>query len=238
MNPLSLFRTGQKEEKALDGNPYLNARRTMNEHTGAIISSRQIWQAVALVSMLITVGAVGGLVHMGTQSKFVPYVVEVDKLGQAVAGRVVERASRADNRVVKSTLASFVADVRGVSFDHYQQNSAIWRVYSHLKSSDPATTKITSYMKDPATSPTKKAEEYSVGVEISSVLQQTEATWEVNWTEQVWDRKGILVDQYRMRGLFTIYASSPTSSTREEDIWRNPLGIFVRDATWARIVEK
>ncbi len=238
MKLMSLFRAGQSEEKVLDGNPYLNARRTMNEQTGAIIASRQIWQAVALVSMLITVGAVGGLIHIGLQSKFVPYVVEVDKLGRAVAGRIANRAGRVDDRVVKATLASFIADSRAVSFDRNQQNDAIWRVYSHLQSSEPATTKITSYMTDPVTSPTKKAEEYSVGVEISSVLQQTETTWEVNWTERVWDRKGVQVDQYRMRGLLTIYVSPPTTSTREEEIWRNPLGIYFRDVTWAKVVEQ
>lgn len=231
MKLLSLFRAGQKDEKILDGNPYLNARRTMNEQTGAIIASRQIWQAVALISMLITVGAVGGLIHIGMQSKYVPYVVEVDKLGRAVAGR-------ADDRVVKATLAAFIADSRAVSFDRNQQNDAIWRVYSHLQSGEPATTKITSYMTDPVTSPTKKAEEYSIGVEISSVLQQTDTTWEVNWMERVWDRKGVQVDQYRMRGLLTIYVSPPTSSTREEEIWRNPLGIFFRDVTWAKVVEQ
>ncbi len=238
MKLLSLFRSGQKEDAVLDGNPYLNARRTMNEATGAIIASRQIWQAVALVSMLITVGAVGGLVHIGLQAKYVPYVVEVDKLGRAVAGRVIDRAGRVDERVVKATLAAFIADARCVSFDRNQQNDAIWRVYSHLQSGEPATTKITSYMTDPATSPTKKAEEYSVGVEISSVLQQTETTWEVNWTELVWDRKGVQVEQYRMRGLLTIYVSPPTSSTREEEIWRNPLGVYLRDVTWAKMVEQ
>ncbi len=238
MNLLSLFRAGQKDEKILDGNPYLNARRTMNEQTGAIIASRQIWQAVALVSMLITVGAVGGLIHIGSQSKYVPSGAQADKLGRAIAGRDVDRAGRADDRVVKATLATFIADSRAVSFDRNQQNDAIWRVYSHLQSGEPATTKITSYMTDPVTSPTKKAEEYSVGVEISSVLQQTDTTWEVNWTERVWDRKGVQVDQYRMRGLLTIYVSPPTSSTREEEIWRNPLGIYFRDVTWAKVVEQ
>jgi type IV secretion system protein VirB5 len=233
-----MFRASRKDDVVLDGNPYLNARRTMNEATGAIIASRQIWQAVALVSLLVTVGAVGGLVHIGLQSKYVPYVVEVDKLGRAVAGRVVDRAGRVDDRVVKATLASFIVDSRSVSFDRNQQNDAIWRVYSHLQSGEPATTKITVYMTDPVTSPTRKAEEYSVGVEVSSVLQQTDSTWEVNWTERVWDRKGVQVDQYRMRGLLTIYVSPPTSSTREEEIWRNPLGIFFRDVTWAKVVEQ
>jgi len=237
MKLLDLFRGKQSDEKNLNDNPYLNARRTLNEHNGAIIHSRQIWQAFALLSMMVTLGAVGGIIYIGSQSRFIPYVVEVDKLGQANAVNRADRAAVVDERIVHATLAAFVRDVRMVSFDRNVQNDAIWRVFSMLQSSDPATTKITDYMKDPVTSPTKRAEEFSVGVEISSVLQQTHETWEVNWTEKVWNRQGVRVEQYRMRGLLTIYVVPPTSSTTEEEIRRNPLGVFVRDFTWSRIVE-
>ena len=241
MNLLDLFRN--KAERAdevvskSDDNPFLNARRSMNEQTGAIISSRQIWQAVALIAMITTIGAVGGLIHIGSQSKFIPYIIEVDKLGQIAAVKPVGRAQAVDGRIIHATIAAFVSDVRMVSFDHNVQNEAIWKVFSHLQSNDPSTTKITDFMTDPHTNPTKKAEEFSVGVEVSSVLQQTHETWEVTWTERVWDRKGVRVDQYKMRGLLTIYIVPPTTSTTEEEIRRNPLGIFVRDFTWSRVLE-
>ncbi len=237
MKLLELFRRGKKDEQALNENPYLNARRTLNEHNGAIISSRQIWQATALLSLLIAIGAVGGIVYIGSRSRFIPYVVEVDQLGYANAVKRADRALDADGRVLRAAIASFVRDSRMVSFDRNVQNDAIWRVYSMLQSSDPATTKITEHMKDPVTSPTKRAETHSVGVEISSVLQQTAETWEVNWLEKVWDRQGIRVEQSRMRGLLTVYIVPPTTATTEEEIRRNPLGIFVRDFTWSRIAE-
>ena len=237
MKLLDLFRRGKTDEQVLDENPYLNARRTLNEHNGAIISSRQIWQATALLALLVSIGAVGGIIYIGSQSRFIPFVIEVDQLGQSNAVRRADRAAIADERVVHATIASFVRDARMVSFDRNVQNEAIWRVFSMLQSSDPATNKITDYMKDPATSPTKRAETHSIGVEISSVLQQTDETWEVNWAEKVWDRQGIRVEQYRMRGLITVYIVPPTTSTTEEEIRRNPLGIFVRDFTWSRVVE-
>jgi len=237
MKLLERFRGKKSDEQVLNENPYLNARRTLNEHNGAIISSRQIWQATALLALLIALGAVGGIIHIGSQSRFVPYIVEVDKLGQANAVKRAERAAEVDGRILHATIAAFVRDSRMVSFDRNVQNDVIWRIFSMLQSSDPATTKITEYMKDPATSPTKRAETHSVGVEISSVLQQTAETWEVNWTEKVWDRQGIRVEQYRMRGLITVYTVPPTTSTTEEEIRRNPLGIFVRDFTWSRVVE-
>lgn len=237
MKLLELFRGKGTDERALDENPYLNARRTLNEHNGALINSRQMWQATALLALLIAIGAVGGIIHIGGQSRFIPYVVEVDQLGQSNAVRRADRALDMDERVVRAAIAAFVRDMRMVSFDRTVQNDVIWRVFALLQSSDPATAKITDYMKDPVTSPGKRAETHSVGVEILSVLQQTAETWEVNWTEKVWDRQGIRVEQYRMRGLITVYIVPPTTATTEEEIRRNPLGIFVRDFTWSRIAE-
>ncbi len=237
MKLLDLFRGGNKQEKALDDNPYLNARRTLNEANGALIQSRHIWQATALLALMLAIGAVGGVIYIGSQSKFVPYIVEVEKLGQAAAVGRADRASVVDERVVHATLASFVHDLRMVSFDRTVQNDAIWRVFALLQSGDPATNKITEFMKDPNTSPTQRAAENSVGVEISSVLRQTEETWEINWLERVWNRQGVRMEQYRMRGLATVYFVPPTTATTEEEIRRNPLGMYVRDFTWSRVIE-
>ncbi len=237
MKLLELFRGKKSDEQVLDDNPYLNAQRTLNEHNGAIINSRQMWQATALLALLVAIGSVGGIIYIGSQSRFIPYVVEVDQLGQSNAVRRADRAREADGRVVRATIAAFVRDMRMVSFDKHVQNEVIWRVFALLQSSDPAASKITGYMTDPLTHPSKRAETHSIGVEIQSVLQQTAETWEVNWTEKVWDRQGIRVEQYRMRGLITVYIVPLTTATTEEEIRRNPLGIFVRDFTWSRIAE-
>ena len=237
MNFMKLFRGGKSEEKVLDANPYLNARRAWNEHIGVIINSRQIWQAIALVALFVAIGAIGGIIHLASQSRFIPYVIEVDKLGQAAAVNRADRANAADERVIHAALAAFVRDVRMVSFDRNAQNDAIWRVFAMLQSGDPAIGKITDFMKDPLTSPTKRAAEFSVGVEIASALRQTRDTWEIPWTERVWNRQGVRMEQYQMRGLLTISVVPPTSATTEEEIRKNPLGIFVRDFTWSRIVE-
>ena len=93
MKLLDLFRSANSEEKALDDNPYLNARRTLNEYNGALIQSRHMWQAAALLALMVAIGAVGGVIYIGSQSKFVPYVIEVDKLGQTAAVRRADRAA-------------------------------------------------------------------------------------------------------------------------------------------------
>ena len=53
-------------------NPYLAARRTWNDHVGGVVSSRQTWQVIGILSLLIALAGVGGIIHIGSQSKFVP----------------------------------------------------------------------------------------------------------------------------------------------------------------------
>ena len=60
------------EPKSTTENPYLTARRSWNEHVGAVVSSRQTWQVVGILSLLIALASVGGIVHLGSQSKVVP----------------------------------------------------------------------------------------------------------------------------------------------------------------------
>ena len=42
-------------------NPYLAARRSWNDHVGGVVASRQLWQVVALLSLLIALASVGGI---------------------------------------------------------------------------------------------------------------------------------------------------------------------------------
>ena len=121
-------------------NPYLAARRTWNDHVGGVVSSRQTWQVIGILSLLIALAGVGGVIHIGSQSKFIPYVVEVDKLGQTVAAGPVQAASKADARVIHATVAEFITDARTVTPDVALQRRSVFRVYAKLSPNDPATT--------------------------------------------------------------------------------------------------
>lgn len=235
---MSLF--GKKKRAAAEANretPYEMALRHHNNSVTAWSWSCRWWQCVALLSLMLALAAVGGLIVIGTQSRFIPYVVEVDKLGQTLAAGRADRAAVADGRVIRAMVATFIRDARMVSFDREVQNQAIWRVFSMMKPTDPALQKMTDYMKDANTSPTKRAETESVGIEIVSILPQNDRTWEITWTETAWNRNGQQIRKILMRGLVTVYSVPPTSSTSEDDILRNPLGLFVKEFSWSRMVE-
>ncbi|HYQ92664.1 MAG TPA: conjugal transfer protein TrbF [Candidatus Competibacteraceae bacterium] len=217
-------------------NPYLTARRAWNEHVGGVVSSRQTWQVIGILSLLIALAGVGGMIYIGSQSKFVPYVIEVDKLGQAVAVAPADKAAPVDARVVHASVAAFIADARLVTPDTAVQRNAIFRVYAMLAPNDPATAKMTEWLNGtPESSPFKRAAKETVTVEITSVLPQSSETWQVDWVETARDRQGIIkVQPFRMRALVTVYVVPPTSQTTEEQIRRNPIGIYVRDFSWSK----
>lgn len=217
-------------------NPYLNARRTWNAHTGSAVSSAQMWQISGLLCLLIALAAVGGMTYIGAQSKFVPYLVPVDNLAQAGAPVVLDRAAPADPRVIHATVAAFISDARTVTPDIALQRKAVFRLYAHMAPNDAATTKMNEWLNGSAdASPFKRAETETVSTEILSVLAQSPDSWQIDWTETTRDRTGgVKSGPTRMRALVTVYAVPPTPQTTEEQIRDNPLRIFVRDFNWSR----
>ena len=224
--------------KGENDNPYLAARRTWNDHTMGVKASRQTWQMLGILAMLISLGAVGGIIYVGSQSKYVPYVVQVDKLGQAVAAGPAQRAMPADARVIEATVASFIADARLVTPDVALQRKAVFRLYSMLSPNDPATARMNEWLNGTEeSSPFKRAAIETVNIEISSVLSQTPETWQVDWVETTRDRQGIVKGQpARMRALVSVYVVEPTPNTTEEQMRNNPIGIYIREFSWQKLL--
>mgnify|MGYP006188660627 CR=1 FL=1 len=217
-------------------NPYLSGRRTWNDHVGAQAASRKAWQTLGILCLLIALVAVGGMIYIGSQSKFIPYVVEVDKLGQTIAVAPVDRAKGVDPRVIHAAMANFIQSARMVTPDVALQRKAILTAYSMLFANDPATAKMNEFLNGrPEINPFKRAEKETVSTEIVSVIEQTPQTWQVDWMETVRDRQGFVkVPPYRMRALVSMYVTEPAPDISEEQIRNNPLGIYVSDFAWSK----
>lgn len=217
-------------------NPYLSARRTWNDHMGSVAASRNIWQMLALLALMIALAAVGGIIYIGSQSRFIPYVVQVDKLGEAVAVSRADAATQADPRVIHASVAAFISDLRMVTPDIALQRRAVFRAYAMLSPNDPATAKTNAWLNGTeSSSPFKRAARETVSVEIISVIPQSPQTWQVDWNETTYDRQGhIAVPSFKMRALLTVYNVGSTATTTEEQIRNNPLGIYISDYSWSK----
>ena len=217
-------------------NPYLDARKKHNEYESSRNASLRLWKLFGLLGLLTGLAGVGGMIHIGSQSKFVPYVIEVDKLGQTLPVSVADKAAPADPRIVSSLLARAITLARMVTPDVVVQRNAIFELYASLDSSDPAALKMQEYLgSDSDTSPFKRAAKETVDVQITSVIPQSDETWQVDWMETVRARgDGSIISRFRMRALVRIYVVPPTNRTSEEQIRKNPQGIFIRDFNWSK----
>src|SRR5438552_8120822 len=101
-----------------DWNPYVEARREWNDRYLDLVQARRWWQIAAVAELALAGVLGGGLVALGLQHKTVPYVVEVDALGAAIAVKPVEAAGRpTDERIVRYQLAALIRGTRGVMTD-------------------------------------------------------------------------------------------------------------------------
>ena len=217
-------------------NPYLNARRTWNHIGAANLASRQMFQLLGVLALLIALAAVGGMTYIGSQSKFVPYVVQVDKLGQQAAVAPAQRAAPAEPAVVLASVAAWISNMRMVTPDIALQRKGVFHVYSMLSANDPATAKANEWLNGSESSnPFKRAETETVSVEIDTVLPQTADTWQIDWIETTRDRQGGMKGKpQRWRALVTVYVMAPTADTTEQQIRDNPLGVHVREFSWTK----
>jgi type IV secretory pathway TrbF-like protein len=210
-------------------NPYLEARREWNERYGDYIHQAHHWRTMAFISGAVALVCVLGVVYIGAQNKVVPYVVEVDKLGEAAAISRADRAAAVDGRVIKAYLARFVADWRSVTVDRLAQKAAIDRVYSMLPNGSIAVTKISDFFKNH--NPFGLGVKESVAVAVTNILPISDKTWQVEWQETVRDSRGDVQGIVRMRVSIMVGIKPPT---QEKLILVNPLGVYITDLNWSQ----
>lgn len=228
------FENHNKKEKGLTENPYLNAKRAWNVHTAGLMKSLQVWQFVALSCLLITLSAVGGLISIGSQSKFIPLVFQQDASGNTLSVTRADRVGQASIDDYRAAASHFIENLRMVSSDSELQTKAVYQVYSYLNQSDVALDKVQEFYNDKRFNPFERGIDERVSVEIRSVLQESESTWQVDWLETVRHRDGSVKEKpIMMKALITMYQNDEAHDASNESILKNPHLIYVRDFNWS-----
>ncbi|KQX03012.1 conjugal transfer protein TrbF [Ensifer sp. ENS07] len=208
-------------------NPYLAARQEWSERYGSYVKAAAAWRIVGILGLAMAVIGFSYAMYLSTQVRLVPYIVEVDKLGTPIAAGFPEQIEYADARVVRATLANFVASFRSISPDAVVQKQYIDRTYALLRTSDPSTQKINSWFR--GNSPFEKAKSSTVAIEVNNVVALSNQTYQIDWTEYERDRKGKESGTRRFRGIATVTLTTP----QDEAIIRiNPIGLYVQDFDW------
>ena len=211
-----------------ESNPYVEARREWNDRYLDLVRERHRWQAVTGAALVLSLALAGGLVWLSLQHKTVPYIVEVDSLGAALAIKPVEHAAHpADERIVRYQLAAFIRGARQVMTDRIAMKKSFEQVYAYARG--PARTFLDDYYR--ANNPFETTKTYVVVPTVTSLLRLSPTSWQVRWTEEQRAFDGLLVGKSQWEGVLTTEIAPPTS---EDTIQMNPLGLYVTDLRWTK----
>lgn len=226
-----ILKQENREPEGSHSNPWIAAKREWNERYGDLISRARNWRAAAFLALLLAMVEAAGLIAVSIRSKTVPFIVAVDSIGHVVASGRADQAPVIDDRMKRAALYQWVQDLRMVISDPLVQRRSIDRVYAMIGQGSPAQMFITDWYRNHT--PFDLAQTETVSVDVSMVLPTSNRSYEVEWTETARDRAGAVVETQSWKGVFTIAVNPPTE---ERLAHVNPLGIYVIDASWSKIM--
>ncbi|ESZ30465.1 conjugal transfer protein TrbF [Mesorhizobium sp. L2C084A000] len=206
--------------------PYQKASQLWDERIGTARVQAKNWRFMAFGCLALATGLSGGLLWQSMQGRVVPYVVEVDRFGEAHAVTPAVQNYQPDDAQIAWHLSRFIQNVRSVSTD------AVLVRQNWLSAYDFATDRAALFLNEyaKANDPFGQIGTRSVSVQVTSVVRASDSSFQVKWTEQVFER-GSLASTTRWIGILTILIRPPRTT---EQLRKNPLGVFINAIDWSR----
>ncbi|HEX8442781.1 MAG TPA: conjugal transfer protein TrbF [Allosphingosinicella sp.] len=206
--------------------PYQRAGQVWDERIGSARAQARNWRLMALGGLLLSTGLSGGLLWQSMQSRVVPYVVEVDRLGEARAVAPVGSDYRPTDPQIAWHLGRFVANVRSISLDPVLMRE------NWLSAYDFVTERGSLFLGEHARSanPFGQVGTSTISVQVTSVVRASDRSFQVKWTETRFER-GSLAGTSRWTAILSIVVRPPSSA---ETLRKNPLGLYVDAIDWSR----
>lgn len=206
--------------------PYQKAAQIWDERIGSARVQARNWRLMALGSLTLAFGLAGGLTWQSLQSQVVPYVVEVDHLGQVRAVGPAVRPYHPSDAQIGYFLARFITDVRSLSSDPVVVKQNWLSAYAMV--TGKAAGFLDAYAR--AHDPFKAIGKHTVSVQVTSVIRISNASFQVKWTQQYFGGNTPSSPQY-----WTAILSITVHQPRDEETLRhNPLGLYVDGVDWSR----
>ena len=206
--------------------PYQRAGQVWDERIGSARVQAANWRLMALGLLGLSAALTGGLVWQSARGTVTPWVVEVDRLGQAVASAPASAGYRPTDPQIAWHLGRFVEQVRSISADPVVVRGNWLAAYDYT--TQRGALALSDYAR--GTDPFGKIGRTQVAVEISSVIRASPDSFRVAWIERRYE-DGQLAATERWTAILTIVLQPAKSS---DALRKNPLGVFVHALSWSR----
>jgi type IV secretion system protein TrbF len=206
--------------------PYQRAAQVWDDRIGSSRVQAKNWRLMAFGSLFLAGGFAAALVWQSGRGTIVPWVVEVDRLGQSQTVAPAVADYQPSDPQIAFHLARFIEQVRSIPSDPIIVRQNWLRAYDFTTDRGAAALNDYARLNDPFT----KVGKQQVSVEVSSVIRASPGSFRVAWAERNYEN-GQIATTARWTAILTIIVEPPRNADR---LRANPLGIFVNAINWSR----
>ncbi|GGE55241.1 conjugal transfer protein TrbF [Agaricicola taiwanensis] len=206
--------------------PYQKAAQVWDERIGSARVQARNWRLMAFGSLILSAGFASALVWQSARGTVVPWVVQVDNLGQAQTVAPANADYRPTDPQIAFHLGRFIEQVRAIPADAIIVRQNWLRAYEFT--TDRGAVALNDYAR--ANDPFTRVGRQQIAVDVSSVIRASPDSFRIAWTERHYEN-GQLSGTERWTAILTIVIQQPRTAER---LRANPLGIYVNAISWSR----
>ena len=217
------IRYGQSPEPVT---PYQRAAQVWDDRIGSARVAARNWRLAFFGCLALSGGLSAGLVWQSARSHITPWVVEVDKLGEARTVAPADADYRPTDPQIAFHLARFIEQVRSVPTDPIVLRENWLRAYDFT--TDKGGLALNDYARN--NDPFALVGKMQVAVDVSSVIRASNDSFRIAWTERRY-ADGALAETSRWSAILTVTVQTPRTP---DGLRKNPLGVFVNALNWSK----
>lgn len=206
--------------------PYQRAAQVWDDRIGSARVQAKNWRLAFFGCLALSGGLASALVWQSLRGTITPWVVEVDKLGEARSVAPADGDYSPTDPQIAFHLARFIEHVRSIPADPVVLRRD-W-----LSAYDFTTTRGAQALNDYARTNDPFAEigKRQVAVDVSSVIRASKTSFRIAWTERRY-QDGSLLETSRWSAIVTVTIQPPRTP---DALRKNPLGVFVSALNWSK----
>jgi type IV secretion system protein VirB5 len=206
--------------------PYQRAGQVWDERIGSARVQAKNWRLAFFGALALSGALTGGLVWQSARGTITPWVVQVDKLGQAQAVAPATADYQPTDAQIAWHLARFVQEVRSVPADPVVLRQNWLDAYNYV--TDKGALALNDYAR--TSDPFSKVSKSQVSVDVASVIRASDNSFRVEWIERHYVDSA-LASTERWSAILTIVLQMPTDADR---LKKNPLGVYIHALNWSK----
>jgi type IV secretion system protein VirB5 len=206
--------------------PYRRAAQVWDERIGSARVQARNWRLMAFGSLVLAGGFAAALVWQSTRGTVVPWVVQVDRFGEAQAVASAVADYRPTDPQIAWHLARFIEQVRSIPADPVIVRQNWLRAYEYT--TDRGAVALNDYAR--TNDPFTRVGKQQIAVEISSVIRASPDSFRIAWSERRYEN-GQLAGTERWTAILTVVVQQPRTADK---LRANPLGVFINAINWSR----